>query len=83
MEQKRSRYSYNLCETTIYGFDYKGKRYSVTYYNDNRPDYISFAEFYKRPIDVKSIDELLKVKIGSFSLEQVIGSLPDSAFDIY
>lgn len=64
-------------------FDYKGKRYSVTYYNDNRPDYISFAEFYKRPIDVKSIDELLKVKIGSFSLEQVIGSLPDSAFDIY
>ena len=64
-------------------FIYKGTRYSITYYNDNREKYISVCEFYKEPIDVKNVDELLKLKIGKYTLKEIFESLPDSAFDIY
>ena len=37
---------------------YKDKKYSLTYYDDNRKDYISFCEFDKDVLDVSSIDEL-------------------------
>ncbi len=37
-------------------FKYKGKKYSITYYNDKRKNYISFCEFYKEPIDVSNVE---------------------------
>ena len=64
-------------------FAYKGSRYSITYYNNNREKYISVCKFYGKPIDVKNVDELLKLKIGKYTLRQIFESLPDSAFDIY
>ena len=64
-------------------FTYHGSKYSITYYNDDRKKYISVCEFYKKPIDVSSTDEALKIKIGKFTLEQIFASLPDSAIDIY
>ena len=64
-------------------FRYLGKRFSITYYNDGRENYISFCEFYKKPTDVKEASELFELKIGSLTLEEVFQSLPDSAFDIY
>ena len=64
-------------------FTYRGNRYSITYYNDNREKYISVCKFYEKPIDVKNADELLKLKIGRYTLKQIFGVLPDSAFDIY
>lgn len=30
-------------------FNYKGKDYSITYYNDDRKDFISFAKHMMRP----------------------------------
>jgi hypothetical protein len=64
-------------------FTYRGNRYSITYYNDNREKYISVCKFYEKPIDVKNADELFKLTIGKFTLKQIFEALPDSAFDIY
>ena len=64
-------------------FVYRKNRYSITYYNDNRKNYISVCRFYKNPIDVSSANEALKIKIGKYTLEQIFASLPDSAIDIY
>ena len=64
-------------------FKFCGKRYSITYYNDNREKYISVGEFYGKTIDVKNADEVLKLKINGYSLEKIFAALPDSAFDIY
>lgn len=64
-------------------FDYRGKRYSITYYNDKRKNYISFCEFYKTPIDVASAYQLLKIRIGKRTLEDIFWKLPDMVFDIY
>lgn len=64
-------------------FEYDGKEYSITYYNDGRKNYISFCKAYEKPIDVSSVDELLKIEIGILNLEQVFLILPDSAIDIY
>lgn len=64
-------------------FTYRGNRYSITYYNDNREKSISVCRFYDKPIDVKNVGELFKLKIGKFTLKQIFEALPDSAFDIY
>ncbi len=64
-------------------FNYNGKRYSITYYGDNREKSISVCEFYKTPIDVRNANEVLELKIGPYTLEQIFAVLPDSAFDIY
>lgn len=64
-------------------FTYRGRRYSIVYYNDDREKYISFGEFYKTPIDVANPAEIFKIRIGSRTLEEIFDSLPDSAFDIY
>ncbi len=64
-------------------FTYHRSKYSITYYNDDRKNYISVCRFYHKPVDVSSVDELLKLKIGRLTIEQVFSLLPDSAIDIY
>lgn len=64
-------------------FTYRGNRYSITYYNDNRERYISLCKFYDNPIDVKNANELLNLTIGKNTLKEIFEALPDSAFDIY
>lgn len=64
-------------------FTYKGNRFSITYYNDNRKNYISVCKFYEKPIDVSSAKELLKLKYGKYTLEKIFAIIPDSAIDIY
>ena len=64
-------------------FQYRGERYSITYYNDDREKSISVCKFYGKPIDVRNAEEVLKLTIGRFTLEQIFSALPDSAFDIY
>jgi len=63
-------------------FVYNHRRYSITYYNDNREKYISVCEYGHTPIDVKSSSEVLKIYIGKKTLAQIFSSLPDSSFDI-
>ena len=64
-------------------FTYRGNRYSITYYNDDRKKNISVCKFYENPIDVSSVEEALKLRIGKNTLEQIFASLPDSSIDIY
>ena len=64
-------------------FVYHERNYSITYYSDEREKHISVCEAKKDPIDVKNAGEVLRLKIGSKTLEQIFAELPDSAFDIY
>lgn len=64
-------------------FEFRGQRYSITYYNDDREKPISFCRFYEKPIDVRNANEVLEIKIGPYRLEQIFAALPDSAFDIF
>lgn len=64
-------------------FKYHGNKYSIVYYNDHREKYISVGKFYGKYVDVRNANEVLKLKIGNLTLEQIFAKLPDSAFDIY
>lgn len=64
-------------------FTYNKKNYSITYYNDNRKDYISFCEFYKETSDVSNIDELLKVTRDDVTVKEMIESLSDDDYSVY
>lgn len=64
-------------------FIYKGKKYSITYYGYSRKKYISFCEFYKEPVDVDSVDNLLKIKLNNICLKEMIESLNDNEIWIY
>ncbi len=64
-------------------FTYDKKEYSITYYNDNRANYISFCEFYKEPIDVSSFDELLEKKYNGISIKNMIESLSEDDYSVF
>lgn len=64
-------------------FEYHEKRYSITYFEENGKKKISVCRFYEKPLNVDSVDEALKLKIGNRTLEEIFSKLPDSAFDIY
>ena len=59
------------------------KKYSITYYNDNRVNFISFCEFYKEPIDVSSFDELLENKYNGISIKDMIESLNEDDYSVF
>lgn len=64
-------------------FLYNNKKYSITYYGDNRSNYISFCEFNKEPIDVSSIDKLLDLTLDGSRLEEIFSNLPNESVEIY
>lgn len=64
-------------------FTYDKKEYSITYYNDNRVNYISFWEFYKEPIDVSSFDELFEKKYNGISVKDMIESLSEDDYSVF
>lgn len=43
-------------------FTYKGKKYSITYFDDKGSTKISFCEFYKSTTDVETFDELCNIQ---------------------
>lgn len=64
-------------------FDYKGKQYSITYYNDNRKKYISFCEFYKETLDVSNVDELWNSTYKNISVKDMILSINEDDYSVY
>ena len=60
---------------------YKDKKYSLTYYDDNRKDYISFCEFDKDVLDVSSIDELWDSSYKGIPIKEIFLSLKGEAVD--
>ena len=67
-------------------FEYKGKWYSITYFNRNKKrDYISFCEFYKTPVNVSNFKDLCNIKYNGTKVIDMWESLSeeDSDYDIY
>lgn len=64
-------------------FEYKKKKYSITYGEMNGEDVISFCEFYKESVEVKTINELLAIHYNGFVLGNIIESLTKDKVWIY
>lgn len=64
-------------------FTYKKKRYSITYYNDDREKYISVCEFYKDPVDVANFDELFLIILNNKSIGEMLSSISDDEYSLY
>lgn len=61
--------------------NYKDKQYSLTYYDDNRKDYISFCEFDKDVLDVSSIDELWNLSYKGIPIKEIFLPLKGEGVD--
>ena len=70
-----------ICNRDI-EFAYNGKMYSITKFTDGRPDYISFCEFFKEPVNVCDSDSLMSITVEGKTLKEILSKLPDDAFMI-
>lgn len=64
-------------------FNYKGKDYSITYYNDDRKDFISFCEAYDETVDVATVDELWNSTYKGIKLSEMLSSIPEDDVYVY
>ncbi len=64
-------------------FNYRGKRFSITWYEKNNRSLISFCEFNKEITDVETFDELCDVKRYGVRVIDMITSISDDDIDIY
>lgn len=64
-------------------FKYKEKMYSITYSPADQEDYISFCEFYKEPIDVKTPNEVPDIKYNGVTVLEMLSSLTEEDIWIY
>ncbi len=63
-------------------FDYQGNKYSITYYSDNRKDYISFCQYYQDTLDVSDVDTLWNSTYKGIILADMLSSIPENEVDI-
>ena len=71
-----------LNEGHEFEFDYKGKRYSLTW-SDVENDVIAFCEFYKEDIESKNIDEILNATYNGMKVSDIIEELNEEEIDIF
>ena len=64
-------------------FEFKGKRYSITYFEQNKKAWISFCEFYQEPTDVKTVDELLMVERYGITVKDMLASCTEKDIWIF
>lgn len=64
-------------------YEFNGKRYSITYFDQDNEVWISFCEFYQEPTDVKTVDELLKVERYGVTVEEMLGSCTEKDIWIF
>lgn len=64
-------------------FTYNKKNYSITYYNDDRINFISFCEFNKETTDVSNSDELCKIRRNGVRVLEMLESLSDKDISIF
>ncbi len=58
-------------------FEYKNKKYSITYGEINGEEVISFCEFDKDTVEVKTFDELLFVRYNDFVFGNILDNIKD------
>lgn len=64
-------------------FEYQKKKYSITYGEINGEEVISFCEFYKNTVEVKTFAELLAIRYNDFILGDIIENLQEDKIWIY
>lgn len=64
-------------------FEYKQHKYSITYGESSNGDYISFCEFYKETLDVKSAQELWNSYYHGISIKDVLLRLTPESIWLY
>ena len=63
-------------------FEFGGRKYSITYYNDGRRDYVSFCEFYKEPLDVSDANALWDSSYKGIELSKMLSAIPEDKVDV-
>ncbi len=63
-------------------FDYKGKRYSLTW-SDVKDGVIAFCEFHKDDIESEDIDEILNSTYNGMKVADIIEELDEKEVDIF
>lgn len=58
-------------------FEYKNKKYSITYGEINGEEVTSFCEFDKDTVEVKTFDELLSVRYNDFVFGNILENIKD------
>lgn len=64
-------------------FEYRGKKYSITYGVLDGKEVISFCEFYQETTEVTSVYELIKVERDGVTVLEMLESLPEDKIWIY
>lgn len=64
-------------------FQFQGKRFSITYGEFHGKELISFCEFYKETTEVKTVDELLKVKRYGVTVEKMLSECTAEDISIF
>jgi hypothetical protein len=64
-------------------FQYKGKKFSITYGFIDGKEIISFCEFYKKFTEIKSVEELLEVSRYNHSVKEMISQISDNDIWIF
>jgi len=75
-----------ICYGNEIEFNYKNKMFSITYGDDleHKSDYIiSFCEFDQKPVNVRTVDDLLAVEWNGDSIEDIWKNLKESDIWIY
>jgi hypothetical protein len=62
---------------------FRGKDYSLTYYNDSRKHYISFCEFYKDTLDVSDVDSLWNSTYHGIKVSDIFESLGENDYSLF
>ncbi len=63
-------------------FEYQGNKYSITYYNDNRKDYISFCQYHQETLDVSDVNILWNSTYRGIKLADMFTLIPENQVDI-
>ena len=78
---KKQLFEY-IAEGREIDFEYKGKKYSITYSPSWDDDYISFCEYYQYTSDVKTPEELINVERDGVTVLQMLELLPDDKIHV-
>lgn len=64
-------------------FEYKNKKYSITYGEINGDAVISFCEFYKKSIEVRTFEDLLSIRYNDFVLGDIVENIEEDKIWVY
>lgn len=83
MKMKKSELERLIKEGHEIEFEYERKKYSITYGEINGEDVISFCEFCKESVEVKTFEELLAIRYNDFVFGDIVESLPEDKVWVY